>query len=137
MRMFSVATDEFVDDGRGQLRGLRAHSVNRVCTEGGLVFEDVAGSAFEIPCDLVILALGFEGPARKGMIEQFKLALDERGNVSRDSNWETSALGVYACGDMARGQSLIVWAIAEGRTVAAAVDRYLMGESLLPAPLGL
>jgi len=136
-RMFSVATDEFVDNGRGQLRALRAHSVNRVCAEGGLVFEDVAGSAFEIPCDLVVLALGFEGPARKGMLEQLKLALDERGNVARDSSWETSALGVYACGDMARGQSLIVWAIAEGRTVAAAVDRYLMGESLLPAPLGL
>ena len=88
-----------------------------------------------LPADLVLLAMGFLGPERKGLVEELGLELTERGNVRRDGNWMTSAPGVFTCGDMQRGQSLIVWAIAEGRSAARGVDKYLMGVSELPAPL--
>jgi glutamate synthase (NADPH/NADH) small chain len=83
--------------------------------------------------DLVLLAMGFLGPERGGLIAELGLRLTERGNVWRDERWMTSQDGVFAAGDMQRGQSLIVWAIADGRSAAAAVDDYLMGESALPA----
>jgi glutamate synthase (NADPH) small chain len=85
--------------------------------------------------DLVLLAMGFVGPERPGMLADLGVKLTERGNVWRDQNWMTSAPGVFTCGDMQRGQSLIVWAIAEGRSCARGVDRHLMGTSELPAPL--
>ena len=98
-------------------------------------FEKVEGTEFELPCELVLLAMGFVGPERGGWLEQLGVELDERGNVARDQDFMTNVPGVFAAGDMGRGQSLIVWAIAEGRSCAAGVDRYLMGESRLPAPI--
>ena len=102
---------------------------------GSVSFEKVEGSEFELECDLVLLAMGFVGPERVGLLEQLGVELDARGNVARDEEWATSVPGVYVCGDMGRGQSLIVWAIAEGRACAAAVDRALTGDTLLPAPV--
>ena len=95
-------------------------------------FEPLAGSEFSLDADLVLLAMGFTGPVRPGMIEQFGLDLDGRGNVKVDENWMSSVPGVFAAGDMQRGQSLVVWAIAGGRKAARAIDSYLMGESRLP-----
>ena len=89
----------------------------------------------EIEADLVLLAMGFLGPEKKGMLEQLGVRMTERGNVWRDANWMTSVPGVFTAGDMQRGQSLIVWAIAEGRSAARGVDMFLMGRSDLPAPL--
>jgi glutamate synthase (NADPH/NADH) small chain len=103
--------------------------------EGRVQFEPIAGSEFEIPADLVLLAMGFLGPERGPLVNDLGLKMTERGNVWRDERWMTSVPGVFAAGDMQRGQSLIVWAIAEGRSAARGVDRYLMGESVLPAPL--
>ena len=93
------------------------------------------GSEFTLDVDLVLLAMGFLGPERPGPIKELGLKLTERGNVWRDTQWMTSAPGVFTCGDMQRGQSLIVWAIAEGRSCAAGVDRWLMGKTQLPMPL--
>ena len=92
-------------------------------------FEPIAGSEFTLDVDLVLLAMGFLGPVRKGMIEQFGLALDTRGNVATNANYMSSVEGVFAAGDMRRGQSLVVWAIAEGRKAAAAIDRYLAAKA--------
>ena len=88
-----------------------------------------------LPAQLVLLAMGFTGPQRTGLLESLSVEFDERGNVTRDATFAASAPGVWVAGDMGRGQSLIVWAIAEGRSAAAAVDRTLMGDSLLPAPV--
>jgi len=96
-------------------------------------FDKIEGTDAEIDCDLVLLALGFVGPERGGWLERLGVGLDQRGNVVRDGEFMTSAPGVFAAGDMGRGQSLIVWAIAEGRSCAAAVDRWLVGETALPA----
>ena len=86
---------------------------------------------FELPCELVLLAMGFVGPERGPMLDQLGVELDARGNVDRDAGFQTSVEGVFACGDMGRGQSLIVWAIAEGRSCAASVDEWLMGATTL------
>jgi glutamate synthase (NADPH/NADH) small chain len=102
---------------------------------GRLDFRPVAGSEFTLDVDLVLLAMGFVGPEKPGMLSDLGVKLTERGNVWRDAQWMTSVPGVFACGDMQRGQSLIVWAIAEGRSAARGVDTYLMGRSNLPAPL--
>ena len=93
---------------------------------------EVPGTEFEEPVDLVLLALGFLGPERPGMLEQLGVELTERGNVAADENKMTSVPGIFTAGDMTRGQSLIVWAIAEGRDAARGIDRYLMGETSLP-----
>lgn len=93
---------------------------------------EIEGSEFEIPADLVLLAMGFSGPEKDGPIEQFGLGLDQRGNVKTDANFMTTVEGVFAAGDTNRGQSLVVWAIAEGRKAARGVDQYLMGHSNLP-----
>lgn len=103
--------------------------------DGRMSFEEVPGSEFRIAADLVFLAMGFVGPEKPGMIEQLGVDLTDRGNVNRDKNWMTNIDGVFTAGDMQRGQSLIVWAIAEGRSAARGIDQYLMGESDLPAPL--
>jgi glutamate synthase (NADPH/NADH) small chain len=130
-RVYSVNTECFLGDESGNLRALRAHEVSFV----GGKFEKVPGTDFELPCELVLLAMGFLGPERAGMLETLGVDLDPRGNVSRDDTFMTSRPGVFACGDMGRGQSLIVWAIAEGRSCAAGVDRWLSGETQLPAPI--
>src|SRR5215510_10226577 len=103
--------------------------------EGRLEFVPVPESAFEIPAELVLLAMGFTGPVRDALVNDLGVKLTERGNVWRDERWMTSVPGVFVAGDMQRGQSLIVWAIAEGRSAARGIDRFLMGESKLPAPL--
>ena len=113
---------------------LHGVKVQMVREDGRMDFKSVPGSEFTLDVDLVLLAMGFVGPERSGPIEALGLRLTERGNVARDASWMTSTPGVFACGDMQRGQSLIVWAIAEGRSCAAGVDRYLMGKTDLPAP---
>jgi glutamate synthase (NADPH/NADH) small chain len=97
--------------------------------------EHVPDTAFELEADLVLLAMGFSGPERHGLLSALDVRLTERGNVWRDDRWMTSVPGVFTAGDMQRGQSLIVWAIAEGRSAARGVDLYLMGDSDLPAPV--
>jgi len=98
-------------------------------------FEKVEGTDFELSADLVLLAMGFVGPERAGLLTDLGVDLTDRGNVARNADFETSVPGVFVAGDMGRGQSLIVWAIAEGRSAAAGVDRHLMGHSALPAPI--
>ena len=135
MREYAVNTEQFTDDGSGQVASLLTHRVEQVFDNGRMRFEKIPGSEREYPADLVLLAMGFTGPERSPLLEQLGVELDERGNVSRNDNWETNVPGVFVAGDMGRGQSLIVWAIAEGRSVAAAVDEFLMGETLLPSPV--
>jgi glutamate synthase (NADPH/NADH) small chain len=94
--------------------------------------KEIAGSEFELDCDLCLLAMGFTGPEKPGAIEQLGLTLDPRGNVKVDDNYMSSVPGVFAAGDMRRGQSLIVWAISEGRQAARGVDAFLMGRTELP-----
>jgi glutamate synthase (NADPH/NADH) small chain len=98
-------------------------------------FTPVEGSEHEIPAQLVLLAMGFTGPERGALIEQLAVELDPRGNVKRDTGYASSVPGVFVAGDAGRGQSLIVWAIAEGRSCAASVDRWLTGSTVLPAPI--
>ena len=98
-------------------------------------FQKVEGTDRELPADLVLLAMGFTGPQRSGLLEALGVELDGRGNVARDGGWATSVPGVFVAGDMGRGQSLIVWAIAEGRAAAGAVDNWLTGDSMLPRPV--
>jgi glutamate synthase (NADPH/NADH) small chain len=130
-RLFSVNTECFLGDDDGNLRGLRAHEVEMVDGK----FVKVDGTDFDLECELVFLSMGFLGPQREGLLEALGVELNPRGNVTRDDGWSTNVEGVFVAGDMGRGQSLIVWAIAEGRSCAAAVDRHLMGRTDLPAPL--
>jgi glutamate synthase (NADPH/NADH) small chain len=102
---------------------------------GRIDFAPVPGSEFELKTDLVLLAMGFLGPERGPLLEDLGVTLTARGNVGRDARWMTNVASVFTAGDMQRGQSLIVWAIAEGRSAARAIDQYLTGESQLPAPL--
>jgi glutamate synthase (NADPH/NADH) small chain len=129
-RVFAVNTEKFVGD-EGKVTGLRAHEV--AMKDGK--FEKVEDTDFELEADLVLLAMGFVGPERPGLLTDLGVDLNERGNVTRDKDFATSVPGVFVAGDMGRGQSLIVWAIAEGRAAAAGVDRFLMGHSALPAPI--
>ena len=133
-RVYAVSTLRFTGSG-GRVEKLHAVTVEMVREGGRLDFNPIAGTEFTLDADLVLLAMGFLGPERTGPIEELGLRLTERGNVARDPNWMTSAPGVFTCGDMQRGQSLIVWAIAEGRSCAAGVDRWLMGRTDLPSPL--
>jgi glutamate synthase (NADPH/NADH) small chain len=130
-RLFSVNTECFVDDGTGRVGALRLHEVELV--DGR--FERIEGTDRELPAQLVLLAMGFLGPEQGSWLDQMGVAFDERGNVARREDFMTNVPGVFAAGDMGRGQSLIVWAIAEGRACAAGVDRWLMGETRLPAPI--
>lgn len=129
-RVFSVNTEKFAGKD-GRVTALKAHEVTM--QEGKFV--KVEGSEFELEADLVLLAMGFVGPEKEGLLTDLGVKLTERGNVARGGDFDTSVPGVYVAGDMGRGQSLIVWAIAEGRAAAAAVDRYLMGSTALPAPV--
>ena len=134
-RVFSVTTTEFVDDGTGAVRALRGHEVETLLQDGRPVFQKVVGTEFELECDLVLLALGFVGTERRGIVGELGVEVDGRGAVAADGAWATNVDGVFVCGDQTRGQSLIVWAIAEGRSAAAAVDLWLMGVTSLPAPI--
>ena len=134
-RVYSVSTKRFIDDGNGNVKGLELVEVEQKMENGRPTFVEVDGSAHEIPCDIAFLSMGFVGPQKTGMLETLGVALTDRGNVARDENWMTSVDGVFTAGDMQRGQSLIVWAIAEGRAAAASIDKYLMGATDLPAPL--
>ena len=130
-RMYSVSTQEFLGDEQGNVRALRLVDVE---FEDGR-FVDVEGSEREIPAELVLFAMGFTGPEQDGVVAQLGVDLDQRGNIARDDAYMTSVPGVFVAGDAGRGQSLIVWAIAEGRAAAAAVDVYLTGSTTLHAPI--
>jgi len=134
-RVYSVSTQRFLGDG-GRVRRLEAVKVDMVRANGRVEFRPVAGSDFGLDVDLVLLAMGFVGPEKPGLLTDLGVRLTERGTVWRDASWMTSVPGAFTCGDMQRGQSLIVWAIAEGRSAARGVDAFLMGRSELPAPLG-
>jgi glutamate synthase (NADPH/NADH) small chain len=128
-RVYAVSTQEFLGDEDGHVSGLRLVEVDAK-------FQPIEGTEREIPAQLVLFAMGFTGPERPGLIEQLGVDLDERGNVKRDASYASSVDGVFVAGDAGRGQSLIVWAIAEGRAAAAAVDTWLTGSTTLPAPIG-
>jgi len=136
-RMWNVTTKSFVDDGNGNIKALKCALVRwDKDAEGRWQMSEVEGSEFELKADLVTLAMGFVHPVHKGMIEELGLELDGRGNVNGstegDDAYKTSIDGVFSAGDMRRGQSLVVWAIREGRQAAHAVDKYLMGTTDLP-----
>jgi glutamate synthase (NADPH/NADH) small chain len=130
-RLYAVSTTEFAGDDDGNVAGLRLTEVELV--EGRFVPKE--GGGREIAAQLVLLAMGFTGPQGPGLVEQLGVELDERSNVRRDKNFMSSVPGVFVAGDAGRGQSLIVWAIAEGRAAAAGVDAWLTGSSALPRPV--
>jgi len=127
LREWAAATTHFTGDSEGNVSQLHA---TRVGPAPG--FEPIEGTEFALEVDLALLAMGFAGPVKNGMLEQLGVQLDGRENAAADDNTMTSVAGVFAAGDMRRGQSLVVWAIAEGRRAARGVDAYLMGESRLP-----
>jgi len=133
-RLYSISTQKFTGEN-GQVTTLHASHVEMVQRDGRTEFVPVPGSEFQLRADLVLLAMGFTGPETEGMLKRLGVRLTDRGNVWRDERWMTSVPGVFTAGDMQRGQSLIVWAIAEGRAAARSVDEYLMGRSNLPAPV--
>lgn len=133
-REFSVLTKEFLAAADGSVRALKCARLmwSEPDAQGHRHMQEVPGSEFEIPAELVLLAMGFTSPVHEGLVEELQLALTERGNVATDMNYKTSLDKVFSTGDMTRGQSLVVWAIADGRRTARAVDIYLMGTSELP-----
>jgi glutamate synthase (NADPH/NADH) small chain len=134
-RLYSIATERFSGDAKGRVTTLHTNQVEMASDNGRVSFKPVAGTETEIKADLVLLAMGFLGPETGGLLDTLGVKMTDRGNVWRDGNWMTNVPGVFTAGDMQRGQSLIVWAIAEGRSAARGVDQYLMGHSDLPAPL--
>ncbi|MGE5242396.1 MAG: glutamate synthase subunit beta [Bacteroidota bacterium] len=134
-RVYSVSTKRFNGDGDGRVKMLELVKVEAVREHGRVIINEIPNSSFTIPCDLALLAMGFTGPERPGMLEQLGVKFTDRGNVWRDGNWMTSVPGIFTAGDMQHGQSLIVWAIAEARSAARGIDKYLTGASDLPAPL--
>jgi glutamate synthase (NADPH) small chain len=134
-RLYSISTERFSGDAHGRVTTLHAVEVQAVNRNGRTAFQPLRGSEFELKADLVLLAMGFLGPERHGMLDQLGVRMTARGTVWRDDQWMTSVEGVFTAGDMQRGQSLIVWAIADGRSCARGVDAYLMGSSELPAPV--
>jgi glutamate synthase (NADPH/NADH) small chain len=130
-RVYSVSTQEFLKDKEGNLSGIKLIETKLIDGK----FEPVANSEKIISAELVFLALGFTGPEKTELLTQLEVDLDDRGNIARDENYATSADGVFVCGDAGRGQSLIVWAIAEGRSAASSVDIYLTGNTQLPFPI--
>ena len=130
-RVYAVSTQRFLGDGNGRVRGLVLVEVE----SAGGGFQAVPGTERELPCDLVLLAMGFTGAEPRPLVAELGVEFDNRGNIARDSSFATSVPGVFVAGDAGRGQSLIVWAIAEGRSAAAAVDTYLCGDTSLPAAI--
>jgi glutamate synthase (NADPH/NADH) small chain len=134
-RIYSVSTERFVTDAHGRVSGISAVKGEMRSESGRMRFVPAPETAFDIETDLVLLAMGFTGPERGGLLTELGVRLTDRGNVWRDEHWMTSEEAVFTAGDMQRGQSLIVWAIADGRAAARGVDTYLMGASALPTPL--
>jgi len=130
-RVYAVSTEEFLGDADGNLRAIK---IVESKFENGK-FEKVPGSEKEIPADFVFLAMGFVGPEKSELLQQLEVEFDNRGNIKRDDEYSTNIEGVFVAGDAGRGQSLIVWAIAEGRSAASAVDKFLVGETQLPFPI--
>jgi len=130
-RVYAVSTKEFLGNGEGNVAQLHLGEVELV--DGR--FQEVDGSERTLPAQLVLLAMGFTGPERGGVVEQLGVELDGRGNILRDRDYMSSVPGVFVAGDAGRGQSLIVWALAEGRAAAAGVDAYLSGSTTLPSPI--
>ena len=130
-RLYAVSTEKFVGDESGNVCGM---IISDVKSENG-TFVSIDGTQRELQADLVLLALGFVGPEKSSWLENLGVKFDERGNVARNDEYMSSVRGVFVAGDMGRGQSLIVWAIAEGRAAASGVDKFLMGETDLPAPV--
>ncbi len=135
-REYSINTKRFVGDERGRVQALETVHVQMKLDNGRMQFVEIPGTEKVYPAQLVLLAMGFVGPERKGMLEQFGVELDKLGNVKAGADKRTSVDKVFTAGDMTRGQSLIVWAIAEGRHAAHSIDEALMGVSDLPGPLG-
>ena len=131
-RLYSISTEEFIGNSAGQLTALKIVETKYVDGK----FEKVPGTSRDLPADLVLLAMGFTGPEKNELVKALELKLDSRGNIARDNSYRTNIDSVYICGDAGRGQSLIVWAIAEGRSAASAVDADLMGHTQLPSPIG-
>jgi glutamate synthase (NADPH/NADH) small chain len=132
-RQWAILTKEFLGDNNGRLTGLKVVDIRwGLNPQGKMGFEEIAGTERIIPCELALLAIGFVGAEKGGLVDELGLELDERGNI-RSTNYMTSDEGIFAAGDMRRGQSLVVWAISEGREAARAVDMWLMGESHLEA----
>src|SRR4029079_5559005 len=133
-RDWSINTKAFSGDSDGNVKKLHGIRLEwKKGDNGRMQMIEVPGSEFEIACELVLLAMGFLGPERAGMLTDLGVELDERGNVAVGADYQASVPGVFACGDMRRGQSLVVWAIWEGREAARGVDAYLMGETSLPS----
>ena len=130
-RIYSVSTQEFIGDGAGNLKAIKIVEVKFANGK----FENVAGTERELPADFVFLAMGFTGVEKSELLEQLEVKLDDRGNIQRDANFQSTEEGIFVAGDAGRGQSLIVWAIAEGRSAASALDTWLVGESQLPSPI--
>jgi glutamate synthase (NADPH/NADH) small chain len=130
-RLYSISTEEFIGNGAGQLSALKIVETKYV--DGKI--EKVPGTSRDLPADMVLLAMGFTGPEKNELVKALELKLDSRGNIARDNSYRTNVDSVYICGDAGRGQSLIVWAIAEGRSAASAVDVDLMGHTQLPSPI--
>jgi glutamate synthase (NADPH/NADH) small chain len=131
-RLYSMSTTQFIGNADGDVAAIRVATVER---DSRGAFLPVADSEMDLRADLVLLALGFTGPEHNGVVRDLGCAVTPRGTVEIDRSYMTSVPGVFACGDVARGQSLVVWAIAEGRSAAHAVDHFLSGASELPAPI--
>ncbi len=135
-RYYSLNTKEFIGDENGHLNGMIVEEVSMEYQDGRPVFNSIDETGQTFKCDLALLALGFVGPEQSGVAAELEVEFNARGNIIVDSNWMTTTEGVFSCGDAARGQSLIVWAIAEGRSAAESVDAFLAGgQSFLPAPV--
>jgi glutamate synthase (NADPH/NADH) small chain len=132
-RLYSVSTERFVGHSDGRVAAIEAVRGEMVREAGRVRFVPLPGSEFRVTADLVLLAMGFLGPERGGLLSDLGVRMTDRGTVWRDTDWMTSEAGVFAAGDLQRGQSLIVWAIADGRSAARSVDSFLMGASQLPA----
>ena len=124
-RLYAVTTTHFTGDAGGRVRALHGQRVERTVVDGRVAVTPVAGSGFEMPAELVLLAMGFTGAEKGPLLDGLAVRMTDRGTVWRDDHWQTSVPGVFAAGDMQRGQSLVVWAIADGRQAAAAIDGYL------------
>ncbi len=133
-RVFSISTKQFIGENN-RVKSLETIEVEMVHEDGKMKFVEIEGTEREYKADLVFLALGFTGPEQSGISDGLGIDYDERGNIVRNENWMSTEDGVFVAGDAGRGQSLIVWAIAEGRACAAAVDQWLEGNSLLPKPV--
>jgi glutamate synthase (NADPH/NADH) small chain len=132
-RQWAVSTKAFISDEQGNVKALRLVDLEWTIEDGRPArFTDVAGSEREIPCDLALLAMGFVHPQHQGLIQELEVELDERGNVrASEKQYQTNIPKIFVAGDMRRGQSLVVWAIREGRDCAQRVDQFLMGTSVL------